>query len=118
MGTSRIIRVCWAVLVTGSLSWTGPGASAQNHNVHTSWLWHLHQPIYWPDKRSYGDHYENAWDTIQAQNANRSEPNESLTTVFSLADRVNAYQQEPHDTLSSIGSYTNSGAQLNMSGAL
>jgi hypothetical protein len=118
MGTSRIIRVCWAVLVTGSLSWTGPGASAQNHNVHTSWLWHLHQPIYWPDKRSYGDHYENAWDTMQAQNANRSEPNESLTTVFSLADRVNAYQQEPHDTLSSIGSYTNSGAQLNMSGAL
>src|SRR5229473_8571305 len=50
-------------------------------SVHTTWLWHLHQPIYWPDKRAGSDHYENAWDTIQAQNAQRSEPNESLTTV-------------------------------------
>src|SRR5947209_17232135 len=93
-------------------------AFAQNNSVHTSWLWHLHQPIYWPDKRSATDHYESAWDTIQAQNGGRSEPNESLTTVFSLSDRVNAYQQEPNTTLSSIGSYLNSGAQVNMSGAL
>ena len=92
----------------------------QNSGVHTSFLWHLHQPIYWPDKRAYDDHYENAWDTIQAQNENggRSEPNESLAPVFSLADRVNAYQQRPHDSLIGIGSYTNSGVQLNMSGAL
>src|SRR5215472_11751136 len=91
---------------------------AQNNNVHTSWLWHLHQPIYWPDKRFYDDHYENAWDSIQAQNAGRSEPNENLTNVFDLADRLNAYQQEPRTTLSNIGSYLNSGVQLNMSGAL
>ncbi len=93
-------------------------SSAQNSSVHTSWLWHLHQPIYWPDKRAANDHYENAWDTIQAQNANRSEPNESLSTVFSLSDRVNAYQQQPKNTLQAIGSFTNSGVQLNMSGAL
>src|SRR3954463_3884190 len=93
-------------------------ARAQNSNVHTSWLWHLHQPIYWPDKRAGSDHYENARDTIQAQNASRSEPNESLTTVFSLSDRVNAYQQQPKNTLAAIGSFTNSGVQLNMSGAL
>ena len=44
-----------------------------NTNVHTTWLWHLHQPVYWPDRRGYGaDHYENAWDTIQEQNAGRS----------------------------------------------
>ena len=86
--------------------------------MHTSWLWHLHQPIYWPDKRAGSDHYENAWDTIQAQNNGRSEPNESLTTVFDLQDRIHAYQEEPKGTLSSIGSHTNSGAQVNMSGAL
>ena len=51
-------------------------------------LWHLHQPIYWPDKRAANDHYENAWDTIQAQNAGRSEPNEALTPVFSLAGAI------------------------------
>src|ERR1700758_4928345 len=89
-----------------------------NNSVHTSWLWHLHQPIYWPDKRAGSDHHENAWDTIQAQNSGRGEPNESLSTVFSEADRVNVYQQEPHDVLSNIGSLTNSGAQVNMSGAL
>src|ERR1051326_4148336 len=97
---------------------TASSLFAQNNSVHTSWLWHCNQPIYWPDKRSYDDHYENAYDTIQAQNGGRSEPNESLTTVFSLDDRKNVYQQEPHDTLSNIGSYTNSGVQLNMSGAL
>ena len=38
-------------------------------------LWHLHQPIYWPDERNYGnDHYENAWDTIQQQDGNRHLP--------------------------------------------
>jgi hypothetical protein len=98
-----------------------PGANdvlAQNNSVHTSWLWHLHQPIYWPDKRAANDHYENAWDTIQAQIAHRSEPNEPLTDVFSLSDRVNAYQQQPKNTLQAIGSFTKSGAQVNMSGAL
>jgi hypothetical protein len=107
-----------ALIALGSLIGLGPRAAGQNHNLHTSWLWHLHQPIYWPDQRASSDHYENAWDTIQAQNGGRSEPNESLTTVFALADRVNAYQQEPKDTLSSIGYLLNSGAQLNMSGAL
>jgi len=105
---------CLTLFLFGS----APAARAQNHNVHTSWLWHLHQPIYWPEKRAANDHYENAWDTIQAQNSGRSEPNEALTPVFSLSDRINAYQQQPRNTLSAIGSYTNSGVQLNMSGAL
>ena len=50
-------------------------AFATNTSVHTTWLWHLHQPVYWPDRRDYGvDHYENAWDTIQKQNAGRLHP--------------------------------------------
>src|SRR6266478_2494510 len=111
---SCVFFVCPALLLSGLAN----SARAQNHNVHTSWLWHLHQPIYWPDKRAANDHYENAWDSIQAQYGGRSEPNEALAPVFSLSDRVNAYQQQPHDTLSSIGNFTNSGAQVNMSGAL
>ncbi len=111
---SCVLSVCAALLLSALVN----SARAQNHNVHTSWLWHLHQPIYWPDKRAANDHYENAWDSIQAQYAGRSEPNEALAPVFSLSDRVNAYQQQPHDTLSSIGNFTNSGAQVNMSGAL
>src|SRR5207249_4537084 len=46
-----------------------------NTNIHTSWLWHLHQPIYWPDRKASGnDHYEAAWDTIQQQDLGRGHP--------------------------------------------
>src|SRR5437867_702048 len=61
-------------------------------NLHTTWLWHLHQPIYWPDRKASGsDHYEAAWDTIQQQDLGRSHPNpEVLRNIFGLDDRVNA----------------------------
>jgi len=95
-------------------------ASATDTNVHTTWLWHLHQPIYWPDRRDYGvDHYENAWDTIQQQNAGRPHPSpEVLTTIFGEADRVNVYQGEIETVLGGLLSYPNAGAQVNYSGAL
>jgi hypothetical protein len=91
-----------------------------NTNVHTTWLWHLHQPIYWPDRRNYGaDHYEAAWDTIQQQNAGRPHPApEVLNTIFSEADRVNVYQGEIGSVLGGLLSYPNAGAQVNYSGAL
>lgn len=101
---------------------SGPGRAIAdtNTNVHTTWLWHLHQPIYWPDRRDYGiDHYENAWDTIQQQNAGRPDPNpEVLSTIFGDADRVAAYQGEPGSVVGGLLGYANAGAQLNMSGAL
>ena len=92
-----------AALLLGVFGAAAPNAVAQNSNVHTSWLWHLHQPIYWPDKRAANNHYENAWDTIQAQNGGRPVPSEALTPIFSLADRVNAYQAQPRNTLQAIG---------------
>ena len=95
-------------------------AAAESTNVHTSWLWHLHQPIYWPDRRNWGgDHYEAAWDTIQQQNAGRPHPSpEVLSQIISVADHVAAYQSRPHDAISSVLSYPNAGAQVNYSGAL
>jgi hypothetical protein len=97
-----------------------PTARAQNNtSIHTSWLWHLHQPIYWPEKRAGSDHYENAWDTIQAQEGGRPHPVEQVRgQVFDIDDRRAAYQYRPHDALASIGQYLKSGAQLNYSGAL
>jgi hypothetical protein len=97
-----------------------PTARAQNNtSIHTSWLWHLHQPIYWPEKRAGSDHYENAWDTIQAQDAGRPHPVEQVRgQVFDIDDRRAAYQYRPHDALASIRQYLKSGAQLNYSGAL
>ena len=105
---------------------------AYTTNVHTTWLWHLHQPIYWPNQRiitawdidndwdtSPVSHYENAWDTIQQQNAGRPDPTpEVLTSVFDDADRVAAYQGEPSSVVSGLLEYPNAGVQVNMSGAL
>ena len=93
---------------------------AANTSVHTTWLWHLHQPIYWPDRapNNHGgvDHYQNAWDTIQLGNVH---PDDTvLTTVFGESDRVNAYQGQPSGTVSGLLGYPNAGVQLNMSGAL
>ena len=99
---------------------TIPALADGNTGVHTTWLWHLHQPVYWPDRRDYGtDHYENAWDTIQQQNAGRPHPSpEVLSTIFGEADRVNVYQGEIETTLSGLLGYPNAGAQVNYSGAL
>jgi hypothetical protein len=111
----RLIRVCFFALLLP------PGVQADsNTGVHTTWLWHLHQPIYWPNRRDYGvDHYENAWDTIQQQNAGRPDPTpEVLTSIFDDADRVAAYQGEPGSVVSGLLGYPNAGAQVNMSGAL
>jgi hypothetical protein len=94
-------------------------AAVAGSNVHTTWLWHLHQPIYWPDRAPVNhaaDHYQNAWDTIQLGNVHPSDT--SLTTVFGESDRVNAYQGEPSGTVNGLLNYPNGGAQVNYSGAL
>ena len=95
-------------------------ALAASTGVHTTWLWHLHQPVYWPDRRNYGtDHYENAWDTIQQQNAGRAHPSpEVLSTIFGWGDRVAAYQYQPKNTIGNLLGYANAGAQVSYSGAL
>ncbi len=97
-----------------------PLALAVNTSVHTTWLWHLHQPVYWPDRRDYGvDHYENAWDTIQKQNAGRLHPApEILSSIFSAGDRVAAYQAGPKNSLGNLLGYGNAGVQVTYSGAL
>src|SRR5881296_3078385 len=97
---------CTLVLATllGALAWNAPA----NNSVHTTWLWHLHQPIYWPDKANANhstDHYQNAWDTMQLQDSGFNHPVEQLRgQVFSVADRIAAYQYQPKNTLAAIGS--------------
>ncbi len=112
---SRLLFACGSALCLLS-----PLAAPASTSIHTTWLWHLHQPIYWPDDRGYGtDHYEAAWDTIQQQDAGRQHPKpEILRNIFGLDDRVNAYQGRPSAALGTIGSHLNSGAQISYSGAL
>ena len=94
--------------------------SAANTSVHTTWLWHLHQPVYWPDRapaNHAADHYQNAWDTIQLGNAHPTDT--SLNTVFGVNDRIKAYQDGPKNSLANLlTGYANAGVQVNYSGAL
>ena len=114
----------WRALVVACGSALGllpPGTAHASSNVHVTWLWHLHQPIYWPGQRTWGgDHYEAAWDTIQQQDAGRPHPKpEVLRDIFGLADRVNAYQTRPRDALKQLSAaMPTAGAQVSYSGAL
>ena len=42
-------------------------ASARAEKAHFTYLWHLEQPIYWPDQN--GGRYERAWQSIQRKDS-------------------------------------------------
>ena len=94
--------------------------------VQTTYLWHLHQPTYWGD--------------ISLQNPNRSQklkesqdlklsgqntysdglahPLNNLEEIFSLPDRVQAYQFKTKSAINSIMSFPKAGAQITYGGSL
>ncbi len=94
--------------------------------VQTSYLWHLHQPTYWGD--------------VSLSNPNRSQllkesqdlkmsgqntysdglahPLNDLEQIFSLPDRVQAYQYKPKNAVQSIMGYPKAGAQITYGGSL
>lgn len=98
--------------------------ASANNNVHTSWMWHMHQPIYWPDRapaNHFGDHYQTAWDTMQLQDGGFTHPtgDPSMRTTFGDDNRVHDYQDYPYGVLTAIGGFApNSGGQMSFSGAL
>ena len=89
-------------LAVASLLLGATVAALANTSLHTTWLWHVHQPIYWPGQSSYVgvDHYENAWDTIRQQGGGRPHPSpEILRQIFGLDDRIAAYQGRLRDAV-------------------
>jgi hypothetical protein len=98
--------------------------ASANTSVHTSWMWHMHQPIYWPDRaptNHFGDHYQDAFDTIQLKAAGSTVPSDDLAGTFGDVNRLNDYTFYPHDAVQymkdNLG-LPNAGGQLNYSGAL
>ncbi|MCF8372607.1 MAG: hypothetical protein K9H64_13340 [Bacteroidales bacterium] len=88
--------------------------------VHTSYLWHLQQPIYWPaqstfDTTNYQTVYESHWHKV---NSGATHPENDLQEIFSKADRVAVYQYRAKDAVQSLLSYPEAGAQVNYSGCL
>ena len=90
------------------------GAAAEK--LHLTWLWHLEQPIYWPDAN--GTRYERAWQSIQRRDGGAAHPANDLRAIFGLDDRVAAYQWRPRDCVNAIRWSAEAGAQVTLSGGL
>jgi len=87
--------------------------------VHFTYLWHMEQPIYWPDRRGDGPwRYERLWQSLQRKNAGAPNPENDLIEIFSKPDRVAAYQWRPRETVSTISWSPEAGAQVSYSGGL
>ncbi len=97
---------------------SGPGALAQP-KLHYTYLWHLEQPIYWPDRQVSGeDRYERAWESIQHRNIGASHPENNLSDIFGLDDRKAVYQYRVRDSINAIQWASRAGAQISYSGGL
>ena len=97
-----------------------------NGNVYVSRFWHNHQPTYWPEWNSNGSQtgrVQYAWDSIvlkPGQNygglSPAFHPENNLTEIFSIQDRVNSYQSGPRNSLASFNSA--GGFAISYSGSL
>lgn len=85
--------------------------------VHTTYIWHLEQPIYWPAPSPYGAGYETAWESIQQRNGGAAHPENDVAAIFSVADRVAAYQYRTRESIADMTG-TDAGAQVTYTGGL
>ena len=82
--------------------------------VHTTYLWHMHQPIYWPDRSTwYPSRYEMAYETITLGHSQSN-----VFEVFNKDDRVHDYQDYPKHAISTILDLPDAGAQVSFASAL
>lgn len=109
-----------------------------SNSVHLAYHWHLHQPIYWPERNPNGNQtnrYQFAADSLALKFANTGNfypgstykhPRNALASgdggeydsVFDKADRVAAYQGGGRDSINTILGYPDAGASVSYSGAL
>jgi hypothetical protein len=85
--------------------------------IHTTYIWHMEQPIYWPAPSSLGPGYETAWESIQHRNQGATHPQNDVAGIFSVADRVAAYQTRPRDAINTMMG-ADAGAQVTYTGGL
>jgi uncharacterized protein YjdB len=94
--------------------------------VHTTYLWHMDQPVYWGEKSQANPNacqYVKESNDIKNAGGNKyadgvSHPLNDLFEIFSKADRVAAYQWEPKTAIGTLSDLSNAGAQVSISGCL
>ena len=93
--------------------------AAGQEKLHFTYLWHLEQPIYWPDQKlGTPDRYEFAWESILRTDAGATNPENDLREIFGKADRVAVYQYRVKDAIDAIDWAPEAGAQVSYSGGL
>jgi len=93
-------------------------ASAQT-KVQFTYLWHLEQPIYWPDRQATGfDRYERVNESRTHKAVGATHPENNLDDIFGLDDRKAVYQYRTRDSVNLIRWASKAGAQISYSGGL
>lgn len=95
-------------------------------NVHTTYLWHLQQPIYWPEQSQWNQYtYQKVWEsyTLKQNGQNQyddglSHPLNDLADIFDKEDRKAVYQYRIRNAVQSLLGLPEAGAQTNYSGCL
>ena len=119
-GTAR--RRCAATGQLGigsflSLVFLAASASAGQYKVYSTYLWHLQQPIYWPEKVAGQNRYQFAYDSLGGSPTWPGHPQNNLADIFGLDDRKAAYQFRTKDSVASMTG-ADAGAQLSYAASL
>lgn len=92
----------------------GAAQSRAATGVHTTYLWHMHQPIYWPAESTWTPgRYETAYETITLGHSQNN-----VFDIFNSDDRVADYQWYPKDAIASVLDLPDAGAQVSFAGSL
>ena len=127
-------KVNCMLLVCCALVLAAP-ASAGPSNVHLTYHWHLHQPIYWPEEAPVLHRYQYAKDSIDLKvsnagnyytNSTYKHPRNNLVqgdggefdAVFDKDDRKQAYQHGGRNSIATITHHLDAGASVSYSGSL
>ncbi|MEM9481422.1 MAG: hypothetical protein AAGA58_17370 [Verrucomicrobiota bacterium] len=105
--------------------------------VHLTYHWHMHQPIYWPERAPspQSNRYQFGADSVDLklsdtgnyytgstaehpQNHLVQGDGGSFDEVFSKADRVNAYQFGGKNSIATLATHADAGASVSYSGSL
>lgn len=97
-----------------------------NAQVHTTYLWHLQQPNYWPEQSQWDQyHYQTVWESQWLKNNNgnwysdgQQHPLNNLEEIFNKDDRKAVYQYRTKDAVQSLLGHSEAGAQVSYSGCL
>lgn len=112
-------RVAKVVVSFAILSLPATLAVAQKAKVYTSYLWHMQQPNYWPERSGAGKRYLRASEQLNGSPTYPAHPRNDLREIFGKDDRVAIYQWRTKDSVASMANGGNdAGAQISYSGVL